>query len=188
MGLQEDGLALVPTTAPLVMKLAVTVAMDVSFGDIGHWSWRLSLPVGKAILVGAKDRATNQVSAAVVPGNDMASLQGFVASRAAEGAKVYTDEHKSYQGMRFDHETVNHSVSEYVRDKAHTNGIESFWTTLKRAYHGTFHHLSPKHLQRYVSEFAAKHNIRDRDTIDQMNAVVAGMVGKRLMYRELIAD
>ena len=99
--------------------------------------------VGKAILVGAKDRATNQVSAAVVPGNDMASLQGFVASRAAEGAKVYTDEHKSYQGMRFDHETVNHSVSEYVRDKAHTNGIESFWTTLKRAYHGTFH-LSPR--------------------------------------------
>ena len=144
--------------------------------------------VGKAVVVGAKDRATNQISAAVVHGTDMASLQGFVASRAAEGAKVYTDEHRSYQGMRFDHETVNHSVSEYVRDQAHTNGIESFWATLKRAYHGTFHHISPKHLQRYVSEFAAKHNIRDRDTIDQMNAVVAGMVGKRLMYRELVAD
>ena len=143
--------------------------------------------VGKAIVVGAKDRATNTISAEVVASTDMASLQGFVASRAAPGAKVYTDEHRAYQGMRFDHETVNHSVSEYVRDQAHTQGIESFWATLKRAYHGTFHHISPKHLQRYVSEFAAKHNIRDRDTIDQMNAVVAGMVGKRLMYRDLVA-
>ena len=103
----------------------------------------------------------------------------------SRSSKVYTDQHRAYQGAPFDHETVNHSVSEYVRDQAHTQGIESFWATLKRAYHGTYHHLSPKHLQRYVSEFAAKHNIRDRDTIDQMNAVVAGMVGKRLMYRDL---
>ena len=144
--------------------------------------------VGKAIVAGAKDRATNTISAEVVPGTDMASLQGFVASRAAPGAKIYTDEHRAYQGMRFDHETVNHSVSEYVRDQAHTQGIESFWATLKRAYHGTYHHISPKHLKRYVKEFAAKHNIRDRNTIDQMDTMVAGMVGKRLMYRELIAD
>ena len=58
---------------------------------------------------------------------------------------------------------------------------------LKRAHKGTFHKISSKHLNRYVSEFAGKHNIRDRNTIDQMNAVVAGMIGKRLMYRELIA-
>ena len=144
--------------------------------------------VGKAVVAGAKDRATNTVSAEVVGGTDYDTLQSFVASHAAPEAKVYTDQHRAYQGMPFDHETVNHSVSEYVRDQAHTQGIESFWATLKRAYHGTYHHLSPKHLQRYVSEFAAKHNIRDRDTIDQMNAVVAGMVGKRLMHRELIAD
>ena len=144
--------------------------------------------VGKSVVAGARDRATNRISAEVVEGTDMASLQGFVASRAAEGAKVYMDDHSAYKGMRFDHETVKHSVSEYVRDQAHTNGIESFWATLKRAYHGTFHHVSPKHLQRYVSEFAAKHNIRDADTIAQMDAMVAGMVGKRLMYRDLIAN
>ena len=57
---------------------------------------------------------------------------------------------------------------------------------LKRAHKGTFHRLSPKHLQRYVNEFAGRHNIRDRDTIDQMTAVVAGLVGRRLMYRDLI--
>ena len=142
--------------------------------------------VGKAIVAGAKDRATNTVRAEVVGGTDYDTLQSFVAGHAAPGAKVYTDEHRAYQGMPFDHETVNHSVSEYVRDQAHTQGIESFWATLKRAYHGTYYHISPKHLQRYVREFAAKHNIRDRDTLDQMNAMVAAMVGKRLMYRELI--
>ena len=82
--------------------------------------------VGKAVVVGARDRATNKVSAAMVRGTDMASLQGFIAARAAAGAKVYTDEHAGYAGMRFDHEAVNHSAGEYVRDQAHSNGIESF--------------------------------------------------------------
>ena len=79
-------------------------------------------------------------------------------------------------------------VGEYVRGMAHTNGMESFWSMLKRAHAGTFHKLSPKHLDRYVREFAGKHNVRDKDTIDQMRHVVAGLVGKRLMYRELVAD
>ncbi len=58
----------------------------------------------------------------------------------------------------------------------------------KRAFQGTFHKISPKHLDRYVREFAAKHNVREADTMDQMGSVAAGMVGKRLMYRDLIAD
>ena len=87
----------------------------------------------------------------------------------------------------FRHEAVNHSVGEYVRGMAHTNGIESFWAMLKRAHQGTFHHLSAKHLQRYVNEFVGRHDVRERDTVDQMANVVAAMVGKRLMYRDLIA-
>ena len=75
--------------------------------------------VGKAIVVGAKDRATNKESAAMVRGTDMAYLQGFIAARAAASAKVYTDDHGGYQGMRFDHEPVNHSAGEYVRGQAH---------------------------------------------------------------------
>ena len=59
---------------------------------------------------------------------------------------------------------------------------------LKRAHTGTFHKMSPKHLDRYVQEFAGKHNIREQDTIDQMTHVAAGLIGKRLMYRALIAD
>ena len=57
---------------------------------------------------------------------------------------------------------------------------------LKRGYYGTFHHVSVKHLHRYVTEFAGRHNIRDQDTIEQMRNLVAGMVGKRLMCAELI--
>ena len=90
--------------------------------------------------------------------------------------------------MPFEHETVKHSVSEYVNGMAHTQGIESFWALLKRGYHGTYHHMSEKHLDRYVSEFAGRHNDRRADTIEQMQAVVAGMVGKRLMYRDLVAN
>ena len=70
----------------------------------------------------------------------------------------------------------------------HTNGMESFWSMLKRAYVGTYHKLSPKHLNRYVQEFAGKQNIREHDTFDQMGVMVHGMMRKRLTYKALIAD
>ena len=106
---------------------------------------------------------------------------------ALTGATVYTDDHKGYHGLPFEHEAVKHSISEYVRDQAHTNGIESFWAMLKRGYHGTYHHMSPKHLGRYVEEFAGRHNVRELNTVDQMGCLVRGMRGKRLPYKELIA-
>ena len=69
---------------------------------------------------------------------------------------------------------------------AHTNGIESFWSMLKRGYHGTCHHMSSKHLGRYVGEFAGRHNDRESDTADQMGHMVEGMIGKQLRYNDLI--
>lgn len=144
-------------------------------------------PVGKAIVAGVRDRKTGKVSAAVVDGTDRRTLQGFVGEHAADGATVYTDEHASYQGLPFPHETVSHSVSEYVRGQAHTNGLESFWAMLKRGYHGTYHHMSAKHLSRYVGEFEGRHNDRPSDTIDQMRHMAKGMEGKRLRYADLIA-
>ena len=89
--------------------------------------------------------------------------------------------------MPFNHDSVKHSMKEYVRGMVHTNGIESFWSMLKRAYIGTYHKLSPKHMNRYVQEFAGKNNIRDLDTLAQMTVVVAALVGRRLMYRDLVA-
>ena len=137
--------------------------------------------------MGAKDRATNRVSAAVVTSTDGDTLKRFVTERAEVGSKVYTDDHGGYVGLP-NHETVRHSVAEYVKGQAHTNGIESFWSMLKRAHKGTFHKLSPKHLQRYVDEFAGKHNMRDSGTLAQMRDTVASMVGRNLLYRDLISD
>ena len=145
--------------------------------------------IGKTAVVGVKDRDTNEVRAEVVDFTDGETLKGFVREHVAPGAVLYTDEAAAYKGMpEFDHEAVNHSVGEYVDGMAHTNGIESFWSMLKRAHKGTFHKISPKHLQRYVSEFAGKHNVRDSDTIAQMRDTVARLVGRNLLYRNLIAD
>ena len=147
-------------------------------------------PVGKTAVVGVKDRETNEVRAEVVQRTDGTTLQGFVREHTEPGATVYTDEAAAYKGLARDyrHEAVNHTVSQYVRGQAHTNGMESFWSMLKRAHDGTFHKISPKHLQRYVSEFAGKHNIRDSGTLVQMRDTVARLVGRNLLYRDLIAD
>ena len=146
-----------------------------------------STAVGKTAVVGAKDRQTNRVSAAVIDNVDQPTLQGFVAENVEPGAKVYTDDHGGYVGLP-NHETVRHSVKEYVNGQAHTNGIESFWSMLKRGYIGTYHRMSPKHLDRYVGEFSGRHNQREDDTIDQMEAMVQGMDGKRLRYKDLIVE
>ena len=142
-------------------------------------------PVGKTAVVGIRDRATGKVAAQVVEHTDAATLQGFVNDHTCLGVPVYTDGSQAYDGLP-NRQASRHSVGEYVRDMIHTNGVESFWSMLKRAHKGTFHRMSPKHLQRYVDEFAARHNIRDFDTIDQMGWVARSMAGKRLMYRDLI--
>ena len=75
-----------------------------------------------------------------------------------------------------------HSIGEYIRDKAHTNGIESFWATIKRGFKGVYHKMSPKHLHRYITEFRERYNSRSKNTITQMVNIAKGAVGKRLKY------
>ncbi|MDE0111468.1 MAG: transposase, partial [Albidovulum sp.] len=91
-----------------------------------------------------------------------------------------------YRGLA-KHEAVNHSKGEWVIGEAHTNGVECFWSMFKRGYHGTYHKMSKKHLERYVKEFAGRHNLREMDTASQMHELVATMIGKRLMYKDLVA-
>lgn len=145
---------------------------------------------GKTMVVGIKDRETNEVKAQVVKATDSATLIPFVEDNVEEGAEVYTDEARAYGPLsaRYGHDSVKHGVSEYVRGKVHTNGIESFWSMLKRGHVGTFHKMSPKHLDRYVTEFTGRHNMRQSDTQDQMGKIVLGMERKRLRYDDLIAD
>lgn len=145
--------------------------------------------VGKAVVVGAKDRETGKIKADVVPDTTAQSLQTFVLDSTELGAKVYTDENTSYKGLRYlyDHEAVNHGVGEYVKEQAHINGVESFWATLKRAHKGVYHKFSKKHLHRYVKDFAGRHGLREYDTLDQMGLLAQGMIGKRLQFREITA-
>lgn len=145
--------------------------------------------VGKTAIVGAKDRETNKVEAQVAEAVDGPTLKGFVERHAQEGADVYTDEASGYQGLSgVHHKQVRHSAKEYVDGDAHTNGIESFWAMFKRGHKGTYHKMSPKHLQKYVNEFKGRHNIRPLDTEEQMRQIFRGMVGKQLRYSDLIAS
>ena len=144
---------------------------------------------GKTIVAGVKDRETNRVSAAIVPDTSTETLTAFVERRTDPEATVYSDEHSAYLGLDRPHEAVNHSAGEYVRDgDIHTQGIEAHWSMMKRGFHGTYHKMSPKHLPRYVAEFATRHNLREADTIAMMGAIAAGGAGKRLRYADLIAD
>ncbi|MDE0118221.1 MAG: IS1595 family transposase [bacterium] len=147
--------------------------------------------VGKTAVAGVKDRATNKVHAEVVEHADTPTLTGLVAGSAESGATVFTDEWRAYnplEEMGYTHGKVRHSVGQYVDGMANTNGIESFWAMMKRGYHGTYHQVSPEHLNRYVAEFRGRHDQRPRDTLAQMSEVVRGADGKRTTYGELIAS
>ena len=141
---------------------------------------------GKVAVVGIRDRATNLVSAEVVTETDAATLQGFVMRQVVPGTTIYTDDATAYTHLP-NHESVKHSVAEYVRGQVHTQGIESFWAMLKRAHKGTFHRLSSKHLHRYVDEFVGRHNMRELDTLDQMAVIARRMENAQLRYRDLVA-
>ena len=143
--------------------------------------------MGKTAVVGAKDRDTGQVTARPIAFTDRANLQGFVLEATEVGSVVYTDEAATYEGMPHrSHWAIKHSAGEYVKRQASTNGIESFWASMKRGLHGTYHHVSVKHLGRYVDEFSGRHDVRPLDTQDQMDRMAVGAVGKRLTYAELI--
>lgn len=143
--------------------------------------------VGKMAVIGMRGSAT--VKAVPISNTRRATLQGFISSNAPVGATVVTDSHSSYVGLEasgYKHIQVNHSVGEYVRDMAHTNGIESFWALLKRGHYGIYHYMSPKHLHRYVNEFSFRHNTAQDGTMRFIEMTIARMLGKRLTYKDLV--
>jgi len=143
--------------------------------------------VGKTAIIGVKDMETNNVKARVVIDASKLTLQGFINENVEEDAEKYTDESRSRKGLAH-HLTVNHSAEVFVEGMVHTNGIESFRSMLKRSHKGTFHKMSPKHLQRHVCEFTGRHNARPLDTLEILVGMVEGMEKRRLTYKQLTTD
>lgn len=145
--------------------------------------------VGKMPVVGLIERG-GEIRATVVDDCTMRTLESQIVRHAAFGSKINTDENLSYSriGKYYPHETVKHSAGEYVRNDAHTNTIDSFWALFKRGYHGVYHHMSRKHLPRYVDEFTFRFNRRAGDMQTIFSDVVARVAESvKLPYKQLIA-
>ena len=144
----------------------------------------------KTAVIGMIDRQTGEIRAKAIDSPTTKNAQNFVESSVKYGAHVFTDDSAIYRDLRsvgFNHGAVSHSDGEYVRGSVHTQAIESFWSTIKRAYIGTFHHWSAKHTQRYADEFAGRATMRDMDTVAIMEEIALRGIGRRLTYQRLIA-
>lgn len=148
--------------------------------------------VGKTPVIAGRERETGRVRAEVPKHVSRRSAIGFVDRNVALGSTIHTDESAIYNRMGrlfYNHETINHGAGEYVRGDVTTNGIESVFALLKRGLTGVYHHASPKHLRRYVDEFAFRLGDGDvsRHTMERLESLFSAAIGRRITYAELIA-
>jgi transposase-like protein len=139
----------------------------------------------KTIVVGALERG-GKVRASVVEDRTAQTLQGYVRESVTEGATVYTDALNAYAGPERDseHATVDHAVA-YVDGQVHSNGIENFWSLLKRGLHGTYVSVEPFHLFRYLDERVFTFNMREMTDLGRFTYTLGSVANRRLTYTEL---
>jgi transposase-like protein len=147
--------------------------------------------VGKTIVQGYLDRDLRQMRTKIIPNIKRETLTNRVLEEVNHGSKVYTDDNVSYDRLfnTFVHEVVNKTQS-YVRGQVHVNGVENFWSLLKRTLKGTYIAVEPYHLERYLDEQVFRFNNRTTkdnplDDSDRFHLALAQIVGKRLTYSEL---
>lgn len=115
------------------------------------------------------------------------NLKGIIKKNVTEQSTIMTDDFRSYKGLDNDfqnHHIINHSSKVYVNGNIHTNTIEGFFSLLKRGVNGIFHHISEQHLNLYLNEFDFRYNNRKVSDIERTLLAIAGIEGKRLMYRD----
>lgn len=177
-------------------KLGGEVEADETFiggaaRNMHEWERKLRFRGGpgpqydKAKVFGVVERG-GEVRAEVIEDTTKRTLHGRVRSHVQPGAKLYTDESHSYTGLGgdFEHETVNHA-EEYVRGQVHTNGMENFWSLLKRGLKGTYISVRPFHLFRYLDEQVYRYNRRKADDYSRFAWVLGMVAGRRLTYDAL---
>lgn len=143
----------------------------------------------KVIVMGMLERTSRQVRAKVIPNVKRETLQAEILKNVGRSSHVYTDQWVGYDGLHktndYVHKTVNHML-EYVNGRVHTQGIENFWSLLKRTLSGTYVAVEPFHMDQYLSEQVYRYNNR-RNMNDgmRMKKVISQVTGKRLTYSEL---
>lgn len=141
---------------------------------------------GKTVVMGMLERG-GDVKAVVIANTESSTLCYNIRNHVQEGSNIYTDCHAGYRKLHeYNHASIKHSVGEYVRNQVYTNGIESFWSLLKRAYIGVYHYMSSKHLQRYVNEFAGRFNGKKVSLTMNIERVITNSLNKQLTYKRLI--
>jgi len=148
-------------------------------------------PVEKRVVFSLLER-DGRVRSTHVPNVRANTLREAIAANADRQSRLMTDERAAYKfiGWNFaDHQVVNHKRKEYVRDDAHTNSVEGFFSVLKRGLYGTYQHVSDEHLQRYLNEFDFRHSNREAlgvNDVSRAEIALQGMKGKRLTYRTTV--
>jgi hypothetical protein len=149
--------------------------------------------VGKTAVLGFRERGKGgRTRAKVITDRTLDAIHGEIHGTVEAGSQLFTDDHMVFSdldGLFYRHDTVNHSAGEYARGEAHTNTIESVWAVLKRGLHGVYHHASPKHLHRYVDEFAWRLNEGNvaNHTLERLASFVDAVAGKRITYKQVTA-
>lgn len=141
----------------------------------------------KTAVMGILERG-GKVRTKVVADTTKKTLQGEIRFNVEPGAEVYTDQNPSYKGLspEYFHDSVNHAADEYVRGRVHTQGIDNFWSLLKRGINGTYVSVEPFHLFRYLDEQSFRFNYRkDLNDGDRFSIIASQIAGKRLTYKEL---
>jgi transposase-like protein len=139
----------------------------------------------KTVVLGMRERG-GKVHAEVIPNVSSNGIQPRVRRAVDPGATLYTDAWRSYNGLKTDyaHEVINHA-ERYVDGRVHTNGIESFWSLLKRGLHGTYVSVEPFHLFRYLEERVFTYNLRESSDYGRFDAALRSIAGRRLTYDDL---
>lgn len=141
----------------------------------------------KTPVLGILER-NGKVYAVPVKDTKGATILPIMRDKVLKGSSIYTDEYRPYRslGKDFNHELVNHSAEQYVSGVVHTNNIENFWSLLKRGIIGIYHHVSDKHLEKYLNEFTFRYNNRNLSEGSKFDVALANGVNKRLNYKTLI--
>ncbi len=143
-------------------------------------------PAGKAIVMGLLDRETKQVRVKHVPNIHVDTLQAEVRKNVEPGSALFTDAYVAYRGLasEYEHGVVDHA-ERYVKGRIHTNGLENFWSLLKRGLKGTYVSVEPFHLFRYLDEQTFRYNNRKIDDGHRFTRTLAQITGRRLTYKTL---